>query len=58
MLTFILCHLIETLLYKDLNAIIHHQCASLFTLHVNSNFQTPIYNNASSNNFNSDNENT
>jgi hypothetical protein len=28
--------LIETSLYKDLNVTIHHQCASLFTLHMNS----------------------
>jgi hypothetical protein len=38
------------------NVIIHHQWASLFTLHMNSEFQIPIYNNASSNNFDSDNE--
>jgi hypothetical protein len=48
--------LIKTSLYKDLNVTIHHQWASLFTLHMNSEFQIPTYNNASSNNFDFDNE--
>jgi hypothetical protein len=48
--------LIETPLYKDLNVTIHHQCASLFALHMNSKSQVPTYNNASSDNFNFDNE--
>jgi hypothetical protein len=38
--------LIETSLYKDLNVTIHHQCASLFTLHMNSEFEIFTYNNA------------
>jgi len=42
--------LIETTLYKDLNVSIHHQWASLFALHMDSNFQIPTYNNASFNN--------
>jgi hypothetical protein len=48
--------LIETSLYKYLNVSIHHQWVSLFTLHINSESQIPIYNNASSDNFNSNNE--
>jgi len=48
--------LIETSLYKDLNVTIHHQWASLFSLHMNSKYQIPIYYNASCNNFNFDNE--
>jgi hypothetical protein len=48
--------LIEKPLYKDLNVNIHHQWANLFTLHINSKSQIPIYNNGSSDNFNSDNE--
>jgi hypothetical protein len=39
-----------------LNVIIHHQWTGLFALHMNSQFQIPIYNNASSNNYNSNNE--
>jgi hypothetical protein len=49
-------HLIETPLYKYLNVTIHHQWASLFLLHLNSKSQIPTYNNASSNNYNFDNE--
>jgi hypothetical protein len=48
--------LIETPLYKDLNVNIHHQWASLFALHMNLEYQIPIYNNASSDNFKFDNE--
>jgi hypothetical protein len=47
---------IETPLYKDLNVNIHHQWASLFILHMNLEFEIPIYNNASSDNFDCDNE--
>jgi hypothetical protein len=49
--------LMETPLYTYLNITIHHQWASLFTLHMNLEFQILIYNNASDNS-NSDNENT
>jgi hypothetical protein len=55
MVMVVLRDLIETPLYKYLNVNIHHQWASLFALHMNSEFQIPIYNNASSNNFNFDN---
>jgi hypothetical protein len=48
--------LIETPLYKYLNVTIHHQWASLFVLYMNSEFQIFIYNNASSDNFDFDNE--
>jgi len=48
--------LIKTSLYKDLNVTIHHQWASLFILNMNSKFQIPIYNNASFDNFDFDNE--
>jgi hypothetical protein len=41
-----------------LNVNIHHQWASLFALHMNSEFQILIFNNASSNNFDCDNEET
>jgi hypothetical protein len=56
MVMVILWYLIKTSLYKDLNVTIHHQWASLFTLHMNLEFQIPIYNNASSNNSNFENE--
>jgi len=39
-----------------LNFTIHHQWATLFTLHVNSKFQIPTYNNASFDNFDFNNE--
>ncbi len=45
----ILQNLIEIPLYKNLNITIPNQWASLFDLHMNSNFQIPIYNNASFN---------
>ncbi len=51
-----LWYLIGTPLYKDLNVSIHHQCASLFALHMNSKFQIPNYNNAASCNDDFDNE--
>jgi hypothetical protein len=56
MVMIVLQNLIETPLYKDLNVAIHHQWASLFLLHMNSKSQIPTYNNASSNNYNFDNE--
>jgi hypothetical protein len=56
MVMVILQNLIETPLYKDLNVIIHHQWACLFALHMNLEFQIPIYNNASFNNSNFKNE--
>jgi hypothetical protein len=56
MVMVILRDLIEMSLYKDLNVTIHHQWASLFTLHMNSKFQILTFNNASSNNFDFDNE--
>jgi len=56
MVMVILRDLIETPLYKDLNVTIHHQWASLFILHMNSKFQILTYNNASSNNFDFNNE--
>ncbi len=49
-------NLIETPLYKYLNFKIHHQWASLFILHMNSESQIPTYNNASFDNFDSNNE--
>jgi len=39
-----------------LNVTIHHQWASLFALHMNSESQISTYNNASFDNFDSDNE--
>ncbi len=48
--------LIETPLYKDLNVTIHHQWTSLFILHMNSKSKILIFNNASSNNYDFDNE--
>jgi hypothetical protein len=56
MVMVVLRDLIETPLYKYLNVIIHHQWASLFVLHMNLKFKIPIYNNASSDNFDSNNE--
>jgi len=56
MVIIILQDLTKTSLYKYLNVIIHHQWASLFSLHMNSKFQIHTYNNASFDNFNSDNE--
>ncbi len=56
MVMVVLQYLIETPLYKDLNVSIHHQWASLLTLHMNSNFQIPTYNNALYDNSNYDNE--
>jgi hypothetical protein len=56
MVMVVLRDLIETPLYKYLNVTIHHQCASLFILHMNLEFEIPIYNNASFNNSNSSNE--
>ncbi len=41
----ILQYLIETPLYKYFNVSIHHQWASLFALHMNSEPQIPTYNN-------------
>jgi hypothetical protein len=41
-----------------LNVNIHHQWASLLALHMNSKSQIPIYNNASSGNFEFNNEKT
>jgi hypothetical protein len=41
----------------NLNVTIHHKWASLFALHMNSKSQIPTYNNASSDNFDSNNEN-
>jgi hypothetical protein len=55
MVMIVLRDLIETLLYKYLNVTIHHQWASLFVLHMNSEFLIFTYNNASFDNFNSDN---
>jgi len=52
----VLQYLIETLLYKDLNVTTHHQWASLFALHMNLESQIPTYNNASFDNFDSNNE--
>jgi hypothetical protein len=48
--------LIKTSLYKNLNVTIHHQWASLFILNMNLESQIPIYNNASFDNFDFDNE--
>ncbi len=56
MMMVVLQDLLETPLYKDLNVNIYHQWASLFALHMNLKSQIPIYNNASSHNFNFDNE--
>jgi hypothetical protein len=49
-------YLIKTTLYKYLNVRIHHQWASLFALHMNSNFLIPTCNNASFDNYDSNNE--
>ncbi len=54
----ILRNLIETPLCKVLNVIIHHQWASFFALYMNSKSQIPIYNNASFDNFEFNNEET
>jgi hypothetical protein len=54
MVMVILWNLIKTLLYKYSNVTIRHQWVSLFALHLES--QIPTYNNASSNNFDFDNE--
>jgi hypothetical protein len=43
----ILRDLIGTSLYKNLNVIAHHQWASLFTLHMDLEFQNFNYNDAS-----------
>jgi len=56
MVMVILQDLIETPLYKKLNVTIHHQWASLFTLHMNLKSQIPTYNNVSSDNSDSNNE--
>ncbi len=48
--------MIETSFYKYLNVTIHHQWANLFTSHMNSKSQTSANNNASSNNFDFENE--
>ncbi len=48
-------YLSETSLYKYLNVTIHHQWASLFVLHMNLESQIPTYNNASFDNFDSNN---
>jgi hypothetical protein len=40
-----------------LNVTIHHKWASLFALHMNSKYAIPTYNNASYDNFDSNNEN-
>jgi hypothetical protein len=56
MVMVVLQDLIKTLLYKVLNVTIHHQWASLFGLHMNSESQILIYNNASSDNSNFNNE--
>jgi hypothetical protein len=47
MVMVILRDIIETPLYKHFNVTIHHQCASLLALHMNSKSQIPAYNNAS-----------
>jgi hypothetical protein len=52
----VLQNLIKTPLYKYLNIAIHHQWANLFALHMNLEYQIPIYNIASSDNFDSNNE--
>jgi hypothetical protein len=56
MVMVILRDLIETPLYKYLNVTIHHQWACLFAFSMNSKFQIPTYNYASSDNSNIDNE--
>jgi hypothetical protein len=56
MVMVVLRDLIETPLYKYLNVTIHHQWASLFTLHMNSKSQIHTYNNASFDNYDSNNE--
>jgi hypothetical protein len=56
MVMFALQDLIKMPLYKNLNVTIHHQWESLFTLHINSKFETHICDNSSSNNFDFDNE--
>jgi hypothetical protein len=57
MVMVVLRDLIKTPLYKYLNVSIHHQWASLFDLYMNLESQIPTYNNASFDNFDSDNEN-
>ncbi len=52
----VLKDLIETSLNKDLNVNIHHQWASLFALHMNLESQFLTYINASSYNFDFNNE--
>jgi hypothetical protein len=52
----VLRDLIETPLYKYLNVTIHHQLASLFALHMSLEYQILTYNNASFDNFDSNNE--
>ncbi len=52
----VLRDLIETPLYKYLNATIHHQWACLFALCMNSKFQICIYNNTSFHNYDIDNQ--
>jgi len=56
MVMIVLRNLIETPLYKDLNVTIHHQRASLFTLHMDLKSQIFNYNDASFDNFDSDSE--
>jgi hypothetical protein len=56
MVMVILQDLTKTSLYKYSNVIIHHQWASLFSLHMNSKSQIHTYNNASFDHFDSDNE--
>jgi hypothetical protein len=56
MVMIILRDLIGTQLYKNLNVIAHHQWASLFTLHMDLEFQIFNSSDASFDNFNFDNE--
>ncbi len=49
-------NLIKTPLYKDLNVIIHHQWANLFTLHMDLESQIFYFSDALSNNFDSNSE--
>jgi hypothetical protein len=49
-------NLTKTPLYKYLNVTIHHQSASLFTLYIDSKFKIFNFSDASSDNFNSNNE--
>jgi hypothetical protein len=48
--------LIETPFYKKLNVAIHHQWTILFSLNINSNFETQNHDNSSFDNSNSENE--